>query len=233
MTDCARPTSRPGAFSPDGILNINKPRGMTSFDVVARVRRLTGVSRAGHAGTLDPDATGVLLVCLGKATRLAGFLSGETKTYRATVHLGVATDTYDASGRVTASCDASSVSLASVREVLTRFRGRIMQAPPAYSALKVGGRRLYQLARSGVHVTPTPRPVDVFRLELTRWAPPELDLEIDCGKGTYIRSLAHDLGSALGCGAHLCALERTRSGPFSLADSVTLGELEEACRGGY
>jgi tRNA pseudouridine55 synthase len=217
----------------DGILNLNKPPGRTSFDMVALVRRLTGCRRVGHAGTLDPDASGVLLICVGKATRMAASLSAMPKTYKAEVHLGVSTDTYDASGRVTYQRDITAVNLEDVKEALTLFRGTIQQRPPLHSALKLRGRRLYELARSGAEMEPAPRPVQVWRLELVHWTPPILGLEIECGKGTYIRSIAHDLGNTLGCGAHLTSLTRTRSGPFSIVDSVAVTQFELACQVGY
>lgn len=216
----------------DGVLNINKPSGMTSFAVVATVRKLTGCRRVGHAGTLDPDATGVLLVCLGRATRMSSIMADTTKTYRADLRLGVSTDTYDASGNIVRECDPSLVTREEVERALEAFRGTIQQVPPAYSAIKVQGRPLYELARRGEPVQPPVRTVEVFRIEAVDWAPPVVGLEIDCGKGTYIRSIASDLGRALGCGAHVTRLERTRSGFFSIADSVTLPELRHACESG-
>ncbi len=216
----------------DGILNVNKPAGLTSFRVVAAVRRASGEKRVGHAGTLDPDATGVLPVCLGKATRVVEFLSDTSKSYRATVRLGAATDTYDASGTVTAEHDPSGVTREQVVAALAPFRGRIQQTPPMFSALKTAGRPLYRLAREGKTVERKSRAVTISRLELTGWDPPELTLELDCSRGTYVRSLAHDLGQALGCGAHLSGLVRTRVGTFTLEDAVTLEAAEEAFRDG-
>ena len=212
----------------DGILNVNKPAGLTSFKVVAAVRRHSGEKRVGHAGTLDPDATGVLPVCIGKATRVVEYLSETDKSYRAIVRLGVATDTYDASGTVTGTADASGVTREQVEAALGAFRGRIQQTPPMFSALKSAGRPLYALAREGKTVERKMRAVTIHRLNLTGWDPPELTLEIDCSKGTYIRSLAHDLGEALGCGAHLKTLVRTRAGPFAIEDTVSLEEAIEA-----
>jgi tRNA pseudouridine55 synthase len=216
----------------DGILNVNKPAGITSFRVVAALRRASGEKRVGHAGTLDPDATGVLPVCLGRATRVIEFLSDTSKSYRATVRLGAATDTYDASGTVTAEGDPSDVTREGVEKALGRFRGRIHQTPPMYSALKTAGRPLYALAREGKTVPRRSRAVTIERLALTGWDPPELTLELDCSKGTYVRSLAHDLGQALGCGAHLSGLVRTRVGTFRLEDTVTLEAAETAFRDG-
>jgi tRNA pseudouridine55 synthase len=216
----------------DGIFNVDKPAGLTSFGVVAAVRRLSGEKRVGHAGTLDPDATGVLPVCLGKGTRVVEYLSEAGKSYRATIRLGVTTDTYDASGTVTTTSDISGITREQVETALDSFRGRIQQTPPMFSALKSAGRPLYALAREGKTIERPSRAVTIHRLELTGWAPPELTLDIDCSKGTYVRSLAHDLGQALGCGAHLAGLVRTRVGPFSIDDSVTVETIESAFRDG-
>jgi tRNA pseudouridine55 synthase len=217
----------------DGILNIDKPAGRTSYGVVAVVKRLAGERRVGHAGTLDPAATGVLPVCLGQATRVIEFFTDTSKTYRAVIELGVATDTYDGDGRVTHRGDPSKVDPAALESALASFRGDIRQTPPMYSAVKHRGQPLYRLARAGVTVERKPRPVTVRRLELVAWQPPSATLEIECSRGTYIRSLAHDLGQALGCGAHLRSLVRTRCGVFEIKDSVSLPRLEEAFRCGY
>ncbi len=214
----------------DGILNIDKPSAMTSYGVVAAVKRLSGERRVGHAGTLDPAATGVLPVCLGQATRVVEYLASATKTYRAEVELGVATDTYDASGRVTFRADPSAIDLEKLESALAQFRGSIHQTPPMFSALKHGGQPLYKLARAGVTVERPLRHVTVYRLDLLSWRPPVVTLEVECSKGTYIRSLAHDLGQALGCGARLKGLVRTRCGIFAINDAVPLLKLEEAFR---
>jgi len=214
----------------DGIFNIDKPSAMTSYGVVAVVKRLSGDRRVGHAGTLDPAATGVLPVCLGQATRVVEYLASASKTYRADIELGVATDTYDASGQVTFRGDPSSIDLDALRSSLVPFRGAIRQTPPMFSALKQGGQPLYKLARAGVTVERRSRAVTVHRLDLASWRPPVVTLEIECSKGTYIRSLAHDLGQALGCGAHLKSLVRTRCGIFDINDAVSLLKLEEAFR---
>jgi tRNA pseudouridine55 synthase len=216
----------------DGILNLDKPRGPTSHDVVARVRRLTGVRRVGHAGTLDPLATGVLLVCIGKATRVSEYLGAGQKVYRARVRLGITTDTYDAEGQVVASADLAQVSRAEVERALARFRGTIEQVPPMYSALKHEGQPLHRLARQGIEVERAPRRVEITRLELTRWEPPECTLEVTCSPGTYVRALAHDVGQALGCGAHLAGLVRLASGRFRLEDGVTLDAFTQAAEEG-
>jgi tRNA pseudouridine55 synthase len=214
----------------DGIFVIDKAAGMTSHDVVARVRRLLRQKRVGHAGTLDPLATGVLPVLVGQATRVAEYLSESGKAYRATIRFGVETDTYDAEGAVT---EQRPVALTppQIEAVLPEFLGAQMQVPPRYSAIKRAGQPLYKLARAGEDVTPEPRPVVIAALRPITWEPPDLVLDIECGKGTYIRSLAHDLGARLGTGAHLAALRRTRSGPFKLDQAVTLEQLDAALAG--
>ena len=217
----------------DGILNINKPSGKTSFSVVAMVKRLSGERRVGHAGTLDPTATGVLPVCLGQGTRIVEFLVDDTKAYRAEIELGVATDTYDAAGRVTQRVDASGISREQVESALAPFRGLIRQIPPMYSAVKYQGKPLYKLARAGTTVERRSRLAKVHSLEFVDWQPPVATLEVVCGKGTYIRSLAHDLGQAMGCGANLKSLVRLRCGPFEMKDAVSLPQLEDAFRYGY
>ncbi len=217
----------------DGILNINKPRGKTSFSIVAMVKRLTGERRVGHAGTLDPAATGVLPICLGQGTRVIEFLVDANKAYRAEIELGVATDTYDASGQIVQRGDPSGVSQAQLESELTSFSGLIRQTPPMYSAVKYRGKPLYELARAGITVERQSRLAKVYRLELVDWQPPVLTIEIVCGKGTYIRSLAHDLGQALGCGGYLKSLIRLRCGPFDIKDAVSVSQLEAAFRYGY
>lgn len=208
----------------DGILNLNKPQGLTSHDVVDRVRAVAGQRRVGHAGTLDPMASGVLLVCLGRATRVAEYLMASPKRYRARVCLGLTTDTLDAEGMVV---EERSVEMdrAAVEAALRQFQGRILQVPPMYSALRYKGKRLYQLARQGVTVEREPRPVEIYRLEMMEWTPPELVLEVSCSPGTYVRSLAHDLGQVLGCGAHLVGLVRLACGDFRLEEAAPLDEL--------
>ena len=213
-----------------GILNLNKPQGPTSHDVIARVRALTGTRRVGHAGTLDPLATGVLLVCIGRATRVAEYLMAGQKVYRARLRLGISTDTYDAEGQVTAETSVE-VDRSQVDAALAHFRGTIAQVPPIYSAIKQQGTPLHRLARRGVDVrefAPKARQVEILRLELTTWEPPECVIEVTCSPGTYVRSLAHDLGQALGCGAHLSALTRLASGEFRLENAVTMEEFAQA-----
>ncbi len=211
----------------DGILNINKPQDLTSFDIVARVRRITRERHTGHAGTLDPLATGVLPICLGKATRIIEYLFNETKTYRAEIQMGITTDSYDSTGQVLKTADSSGVTREQVEAVLAAFRGSILQTPPMYSALKYKGTPLYKLAREGIEVERQSRPVHIYKLEIIDWHPPYFGLEVICGKGTYIRSLAQDIGQGLGCGAVMKNLVRTRVGPFSLAESITLEQLQE------
>jgi tRNA pseudouridine55 synthase len=216
---------------PHGLLLIDKPSGPTSHDIVYAVRRGTGQRRVGHAGTLDPLATGLLVVCLGLATRLSEYLAGKDKRYSAIVRLGQATTTYDAQGQVVAE-SAALPDRAQVEAVLASFRGPLEQTPPAFSAVKQGGQRAYALARRGQAVALAPRPVEIFALELTGWEPPCCTLVVHCSAGTYIRSLAHDLGQLLGCGAHLAALRRTASGHNTLAEAVPLAELQAAFAAG-
>lgn len=208
-----------------GVLVVDKEPGWTSHDVVARVRRITGERRVGHAGTLDPAATGVLVVCVGTATRIVEYLGEMIKSYRATIRFGVETDTWDAEGQVVSTTDPRSLSRAALDALLRRFVGEIDQMPPMFSALKRNGTPLYQLARQGKSVERTPRRITIYRLTLLRWASPDLELEVECSKGTYIRALAHDLGQVTGAGAHLAALRRTATGHFTLDQALTLDEL--------
>jgi tRNA pseudouridine55 synthase len=211
-----------------GILNLDKPAGITSHDVVDAVRRMAGQRKVGHAGTLDPMACGVLLICLGQATRVAEYLMAGQKHYRATIALGTATDTYDATGRVTSSGGRTDFSRTEIEAALARFVGHIEQVPPMYSALKQEGQPLYRLARQGRTVDRQPRGVEIAQIELLNWAAPSLTVEVTCSPGTYVRSLAHDLGEYLGSGATLTALLRLASGRFTLAEAVSLDRLEEA-----
>jgi tRNA pseudouridine55 synthase len=208
----------------DGIVVINKSAGMTSHDVVARVRRIAGQKRVGHAGTLDPAATGVLPVLLGQATRVAEYLSESGKAYRAIVRFGVETDTYDAEGAITSEAPVQ-FTREQIESVLPGFLGDQEQLPPIYSAIKRGGTPLYALARASQAVEVQPRHIVIESLQIIEWNLPDLTLDVECGKGTYIRSLAHDLGQRLGPGAHLAGLIRTRSGPFTLAQAITLEEF--------
>lgn len=210
-----------------GLLNIDKPQGVTSHDVVAIARRGTHIKKIGHAGTLDPMATGVLILCIGNATRLSEYAMNHQKSYHATVHLGVETDTYDAEGAVVSTNDTM-ISREQVEAVLSLFRGDINQIPPMYSAIKKGGKKLYELAREGKTLDLDARPVTIDKLEILRWDYPEFDIQVDCSPGTYIRSLAFDIGQAVDVGAHLSALRRVRSGTFSVDEGVTLETLREA-----
>lgn len=212
----------------DGILNIHKPTGMTSHDVVARVRKLLKQRRVGHAGTLDPAASGVLPICVGQGTRVAEYLSESGKEYQATLIFGIETNTYDVEGEVTRTASTDHLDLASIEQALGAFRGPQMQVPPRYSAIKIQGQAAYKRTRAGEELVLEARPIEIKQLEIVSWQSPTLVLDIACSKGTYIRSLAYDLGRALGCGAHLAGLVRTRSGPFSLAESITLEELSQA-----
>lgn len=212
----------------DGIFVIDKGEGMTSHDVVARVRRLAHQKRVGHAGTLDPAATGVLPILLGQATRVAEYLSESGKAYRAVIRFGLETNTYDREGQVTRTAPTDDLTLQRITTALPAFLGEQDQLPPIYSAIKRDGRPLYALARAGESVTVDPRRVRIDALRVVAWQSPELTLDVECGKGTYIRSLAHDLGQRLGPGAHLAALTRTRSGPFTLDQAITLEALEQA-----
>ena len=213
----------------NGLVVVDKEAGWTSHDVVARCRRIFGQKRVGHAGTLDPDATGVLLVGLGRATRLMRFLTALPKTYEAEVVLGTATSTLDASGEVTGTWDMDDVSLAAVREAAVALTGEIEQVPPMVSALKVGGKRLHALAREGIEVERPARPVTVHRYDVTPGMTPGVfRIEVECSSGTYVRVLAADLGEALGGGAHLRNLRRTRIGSFTTDDARLVDELTPA-----
>jgi tRNA pseudouridine55 synthase len=214
----------------DGLVVIDKPAGCTSHDVVARCRRLFGQRKVGHAGTLDPDATGVLLVGLGQVTRLLRFLSGLPKRYSGEVVLGVATSTLDSSGLVTGTWDMTAVSVPAAQSAAAQLTGEIEQVPPMVSAVKVGGRRLHELARAGVEVDRAPRPVTVWRFDVELAAAeatgPVLAIDVECSSGTYVRSLAADLGTLLGGGAHLRRLRRLAVGEFTVEEAVTLDALE-------
>jgi tRNA pseudouridine55 synthase len=221
-----------GAPGVGGLVVIDKPAGWTSHDVVARVRRIVRSRRVGHAGTLDPMATGVLVLGVERATKLLGHLALTGKTYHATVRLGQATLTDDAQGEVTGGSSAAGIHLDAVRSGLAALTGEIEQVPSAVSAVKVAGQRAYARVRAGEEVALPPRRVTVSRLDLVgsrRPAPDllDLDVEVDCSSGTYVRALARDLGAALGVGGHLAALRRTRVGPFTLAEALTLEQLAE------
>ena len=215
-----------------GVLVIDKPVGLTSHDVVQIVRRGTGIRRAGHTGTLDPRASGVLVVLIGPAVRISEFVSASDKRYQATIQLGSSTDTYDAEGSVVEeSYDIEAIEDLDedkFNEILSQFIGEIEQVPPPYSAVKVKGRKAYEMARKGEEVDLEPRLINVYSLDVLEWAPPEVVVDVYCSSGTYVRSLANDLGRALGTGAHLIGLRRTKSGRFTLRDAVPLRRLKDA-----
>ncbi|MBA3799990.1 MAG: tRNA pseudouridine(55) synthase TruB, partial [Geodermatophilaceae bacterium] len=218
---------------PDGLTIVDKPQGLTSHDVVARMRRLARTRKVGHAGTLDPMATGVLVLGLGRATRLLGYISGQDKAYTATIRLGVATVTDDAEGEVTSSSSAHEVGEDAIRVGLASLTGSIEQVPSSVSAIKVDGRRSYARVRAGEDVVLPGRPVTVFALDLitiTRPTPDLIDLQVsvECSTGTYVRALARDLGTGLGVGGHLTALRRTRVGGFYIEEARTLEDLVDA-----
>ncbi len=207
------------------VINVYKPAGITSFDVVRKVRRILGVKKVGHSGTLDPMAEGVLLILVGRATKRSAELSALNKFYRAEVLLGVRTDTLDITGRVLSDTSIGGISRAEVQSVLNRFVGDIKQIPPMYSAKKVNGHRLYNLARRGIEVKRKPQTVSIFSIDLVAWHSPKFTIDVSCSKGTYIRVLADDIGSELGCGACLSSLIRTGIGGYRVEDSISLEQL--------
>ncbi len=215
-----------------GALVVDKPVGMTSHDVVQAIRNGTGLRRAGHTGTLDPRASGVLVILVGPAVRLSEYVSAADKRYQAIIRLGGSTDTFDGEGLVTPSAEPINVTEAQFDEALQTFVGEIEQIPPPYSAVKVQGRKAYEMAREGEPVELAPRKITVHHLEVLEWTPPEVVIDVHCSSGTYVRSLANDLGVKLGCGAYLVGLRRTKSGRFSLRDSVPLRKLQEAFTAG-
>lgn len=210
----------------EGLLNIDKPSSLTSHDVVKRIRRLTGIRKIGHTGTLDPLATGVVVICIGRATRLAEYVVGLPKTYIAEIRLGQETDTYDLEGTVVAQHPIT-VGIADLELALQHFQGEIRQVPPMYSAIKVEGQPLYKRARKGEIIERKERTVTIKRLELLNWLSPIAQLQIECSSGTYIRSLAHDLGKFLGCGGTVMSLRRTAIGRFEVNEAVPLMRLSE------
>ena len=210
----------------DGILNIRKEKGFTSHDVVAVVRRILHTKKVGHTGTLDPDAEGVLPVCVGKATKLADIIMDGKKRYRAMVRLGITTTTEDAAGEV---LEERKVDFdeEKIRQAVAGFVGEQKQIPPMYSAIKVNGKKLYELAREGKEIERKARTITIFAINIVRFLPPDrFEIDVDCSKGTYIRTLCSDIGKTLGCGAHMAELTRTRTGSFALEDAITLGELQ-------
>ncbi len=214
-----------------GVLVVDKPVGLTSHDVVQIIRRGTGIRRAGHTGTLDPRASGVLVVLIGPAVRLSEYVSASDKRYQATIRLGASTDTYDSEGRILSepkAVEVESITEELFQDTLDKFIGEIEQVPPPYSAVKVQGRKAYEMAREGEEVDLAPRKIHVYSLEMLEWDPPEAVVDVFCSSGTYVRSLANDVGQSLGCGGHLVGLRRTKSGRFTLRDAVPLRRLQEA-----
>jgi tRNA pseudouridine55 synthase len=215
-----------------GILNLDKPRGMTSHDAVAAVRCILGTKAVGHTGTLDPEASGVLVLCLGEATQFARFFENLEKTYWTVLQLGVCTDTQDATGTVTRQHEVPPLTPAQLHNVLARFQGALQQVPPMYSAVKYRGQRLYRLARQGKTVPRQARDIFVRRIDLLDQRETQITLSITCSKGTYIRTLGEDIGLALGCGAHVLHLQRCRVGHFSLQDACSLSVLQQQVHAG-
>ncbi len=211
-----------------GVLVVDKPVGLTSHEVVQIIRHGTNIRRAGHTGTLDPRASGVLIVLIGPAVRLSEYVSASDKRYQAIIRLGATTDTFDADGRFTSKDETPEITEEQFETTLKTFVGEIIQTPPPYSAVKVHGRPAYDMAREGEEVQLEPRKIQVYSLELLEWAPPEAVIDVYCSSGTYVRSLANDLGDKLGCGAYLTGLRRTKSGRFTLRDAVPLRKLREA-----
>lgn len=216
-----------------GFLIVEKPAGITSHDVVGAVRRITGERRVGHAGTLDPAAVGVLPIAVGLATRTVEYLSDSTKRYLTEITFGVTTDSLDGDGQVVDVADASHLTHAVIEAELAHFRGDIQQVPPMHSAIKIDGRPLYERARQGEHIELDARPVTILELELVSWSNPVAEIFIHCSKGTYVRSLARDIGDAVGTGAYMSNLVRLSTGPFTLDDAWQLSELEEMIGQGY
>ena len=213
----------------NGFINLFKPPGITSMEALRQIKRITGQrQKVGHGGTMDPLARGVLPVCFGQATRLMDHIVGGVKRYRVEITLGITTSTYDAEGESVKTGDAQGVTKDMVEESLQPWVGVVQQTPPMYSAIKVNGKRLYKLARAGIEVKREARSVEIHGIQIVEFATPKLVLEVECGKGTYIRSLAHDVGEALGCGGHVADLERILCGGFPVKESVTLEQLEEA-----
>ena len=210
-----------------GVININKEKGYTSHDVVAKLRGIVGQKKIGHTGTLDPDATGVLPVCLGKATKLCDMLTDKSKTYETIMLLGKTTDTQDISGSVLSESSVENIDEDAVKKCIGEFVGDYLQVPPMYSALKVNGKKLYELARQGIEVERKARPVVIHEIKILEIALPRVRLEVSCSKGTYIRTLCHDIGLKLGCGACMEELIRTKVSCFEIPDSLTLGQVQE------
>ncbi len=215
-----------------GIFLIDKPMGITSFEVVKKIKKWLNVKKIGHGGTLDPLATGVLPIFVNKATKIAQFFLNMDKTYDATMRLGLETETQDIEGKVTRVCKKIDVSIEELKIVMEDFQGKITQIPPFYSSLKVGGVPLYKWVRKGIKIQPAPREVEIYELNLKSFRPPEVDFEVSCSKGTYIRTLCSDIGKKLGCGACLARLRRLKTGPFTIKMAISLDVLKEAIKAG-
>ena len=211
----------------NGIINVYKEKGYTSFDVVARMRGICGQKKIGHTGTLDPDAEGVLPVCLGKATKVCDMLTDSDKVYRAVMQLGVETDTQDLTGTVLKTCEVPALTEEEIRKAILAFQGEIQQVPPMYSALKVNGKKLCDLARAGVTIERKARPVTIYQIRIDRVELPEIELTVSCSKGTYIRTLCHDIGQKLGCGAAMKSLVRLQAAGYRIEDAYKLDKLQE------
>ena len=224
---------RPKGRDVDGILLLDKPLGVTSNTALQTVKRLFKASKAGHTGNLDPLATGLLPICFGEATKISSFLLDSDKRYIGTCKLGVRTSTADAEGEILETRPVGAISEQQIREVLESFCGQIEQIPPMHSAVKVNGTPLYKLAREGKEIERKPRRVTIHEINVLRLEGDELEIDLRCSKGTYVRTLAEDIGEALGCGAHLSALRRTASGPFQLEHAVTMPELEHLAESGF
>jgi tRNA pseudouridine55 synthase len=212
----------------EGIIVVDKPTGMTSHDVVARIRKKFGIKRVGHAGTLDPLATGVLVLLLGKSTRLFDKFVGMDKAYRATLILGTTTNSADIEGTIIEERPYDHITQDDVTTAFKKFRGALDQVPPMVSAVKMGGKKLYELARAGLVVERKPRAITIYRLELEAFRKPEVSFVLECSKGTYVRQLAEDVGNVLGCGACITQIQRTKVGPFTIEESVSLDAVNES-----
>lgn len=210
----------------NGLLLVDKPAGITSHDVVDRIRRAAGTRRVGHTGTLDPGATGLLVLCLGAATRLSEHLTGLDKVYEGSMRLGIVTDSYDMDGKMVAESPVPGLTIQDIQKICDRFTGEIMQVPPMVSAVKVGGERLYKRARQGEVVERAPRQVTVREFQVLSYEAPDAQIRVRCTRGTYVRSLCHDVGQALGCGATLASLRRTFVGQFSVQDALPVAEFD-------
>lgn len=210
----------------DGILIINKPAGPTSHDIVSAVRKKLGIKKVGHAGTLDPMACGVLVVLVGKATKLSSLFLSSDKTYIAKIRLGILTDTLDLAGKVKSVCDVPDFTEKHIDDVLAAFEGEVLQVPPMYSAKKVKGRKLYEMARKGIEVERKPEKVTIYEIKRLKYLKPDITVRISCSKGTYIRSLADDIGKVFGCNACIAELQRVKSGEFSISGAIPFEELK-------